>query len=117
MLAIVSLRTPDSGEVMFNQQLHNEVSLLIRERGMRVSDRVRRVHLGVGSDRGGSVSAFSERGRISIDEVRGPDSMRGVPAPLGRDVRGAEADVVLDIMAEEKNVLEDEADARSQRRQ
>jgi len=36
LLAIMSLRTPDSGEVMFNDQLHSEVSLLVRERGMRL---------------------------------------------------------------------------------
>jgi WD40 repeat protein/serine/threonine protein kinase len=36
MLGILSLRTPDSGQVVFNQQLHNEVSLLVRERGMRL---------------------------------------------------------------------------------
>ena len=36
MLAIMSLRTPDSGEVTFNEQLHTEVSLLVRERGMRL---------------------------------------------------------------------------------
>ena len=36
MLAIMSLRTPDSGEVRFNDQLHSEVSLLVRERGMRL---------------------------------------------------------------------------------
>ncbi len=36
LLAIASLRTPDSGEVVFNQQLHSEVSLLIRERGIRL---------------------------------------------------------------------------------
>jgi len=36
LLAIMSLRTPDSGEVTFNDQLHSEVSLLVRERGMRL---------------------------------------------------------------------------------
>jgi len=36
LLAIMSLRTPDSGEVTFNEQLHTEVSLLVRERGMRL---------------------------------------------------------------------------------
>jgi WD40 repeat protein/serine/threonine protein kinase len=36
MLAIMSLRTPDSGVVTFNEQLHGEVSLLVRERGMRL---------------------------------------------------------------------------------
>jgi WD40 repeat protein/serine/threonine protein kinase/Tfp pilus assembly protein PilF len=36
LLAIMSLRTPDSGEVMFNQQLHTEMSLLVRERDMRL---------------------------------------------------------------------------------
>jgi WD40 repeat protein/serine/threonine protein kinase len=36
LLAVMSLRTPDTGEVGFNQQLHGEVSLLIRERGMRL---------------------------------------------------------------------------------
>ncbi len=36
MLAILSLRTPDSGEAKFNEQLFNEVSLLIRERGLRL---------------------------------------------------------------------------------
>jgi len=36
LLAIMSLRTPDSGEVMFNQQLHAEMSLLVRERDMRL---------------------------------------------------------------------------------
>jgi WD40 repeat protein/serine/threonine protein kinase len=36
MLGIMSLRTPDSGEVTFNQKLHTEVSLLVRERGMRL---------------------------------------------------------------------------------
>ena len=36
LLAITSLRTPDSGEVTFNDQLHSEVSLLVRERGMRL---------------------------------------------------------------------------------
>jgi WD40 repeat protein/serine/threonine protein kinase len=36
MLAIISFRTPDSGEVTFNEQLHSEVSLLVRERGMRL---------------------------------------------------------------------------------
>jgi len=36
MLAIMSLRTPDSGEVRFSDQLHGEVSLLVRERGMRL---------------------------------------------------------------------------------
>jgi WD40 repeat protein len=37
MLGIMSLRTPDSGEVLFNQKLHTEVSLLIKERGMRLN--------------------------------------------------------------------------------
>lgn len=36
MLAVMSLRTPDSGEVRFNDQLHSEVSLLVREREMRL---------------------------------------------------------------------------------
>jgi hypothetical protein len=36
MLLIMSLRTPDSGEVKFSEQLHGEVSLLVRERGMRL---------------------------------------------------------------------------------
>ena len=36
MLFIMSLRTPDSGEAKFNEQLHTEVSLLVRERGMRL---------------------------------------------------------------------------------
>jgi WD40 repeat protein/serine/threonine protein kinase/Flp pilus assembly protein TadD len=36
MLLIVSFRTPDTGEVRFNQQLYSEVSLLIRERGIRL---------------------------------------------------------------------------------
>jgi hypothetical protein len=36
LLGIMSLRTPDSGEVIFNDKLHGEVSLLVRERGMRL---------------------------------------------------------------------------------
>jgi WD40 repeat protein/serine/threonine protein kinase len=36
MLLIMSLRTPESGEAKFNEQLHTEVSLLVRERGMRL---------------------------------------------------------------------------------
>jgi WD40 repeat protein/serine/threonine protein kinase/Tfp pilus assembly protein PilF len=36
MLGIWSLQTPDSGEVTFNQKLHSEVSLLVRERKMRL---------------------------------------------------------------------------------
>jgi WD40 repeat protein len=36
LLLFMSLRTPDSGEVVFNDQLHTEISLLVRERGMRL---------------------------------------------------------------------------------
>jgi WD40 repeat protein/serine/threonine protein kinase len=36
MFFIMSLRTPDSGKVVFNQKLHTEVGLLIKERGMRL---------------------------------------------------------------------------------
>jgi WD40 repeat protein/serine/threonine protein kinase len=36
LLAIMSLRTPDSGEVTFSEQLHGEVSLLVKERSMRL---------------------------------------------------------------------------------
>ena len=36
LLAIMSLRTPDSGEVKFSEQLHGEVSLLVQERTMRL---------------------------------------------------------------------------------
>jgi hypothetical protein len=36
MLFIMSLRTPDSGEVVFNQKLHTEVGLLVKERGIRL---------------------------------------------------------------------------------
>jgi len=36
MLGIVSLRTPDSGKVSFNHKLHSEVSILVRERTMRL---------------------------------------------------------------------------------
>jgi WD40 repeat protein/serine/threonine protein kinase/HEAT repeat protein len=36
MLGILSLRTPDSGEAMFNDKLHSEVSILVRERNMRL---------------------------------------------------------------------------------
>jgi hypothetical protein len=36
MLVVVSLRSPDSGEVEFNKQLYGEVGLLIRERGIRL---------------------------------------------------------------------------------
>jgi WD40 repeat protein/serine/threonine protein kinase len=36
ILGIVSLRTPNSGEVVFNGKLHSEVSLLVRERQMRL---------------------------------------------------------------------------------
>jgi WD40 repeat protein/serine/threonine protein kinase/Tfp pilus assembly protein PilF len=36
LLGIMSLRTPDSGEVAFNEKLHSEISLLVRERGMRL---------------------------------------------------------------------------------
>ena len=36
LLALTSLRTPDSGEIRFNDKLHGEVSLLTRERGIRL---------------------------------------------------------------------------------
>jgi WD40 repeat protein/serine/threonine protein kinase len=36
LLGIMSLRTPDSGEAEFNQKLYTEVSLLIKERGLRL---------------------------------------------------------------------------------
>jgi WD40 repeat protein len=36
LLVIISFRTPDSGEVVFSQPLHSEVSLLVRERGIRL---------------------------------------------------------------------------------
>jgi WD40 repeat protein/serine/threonine protein kinase len=36
LLIIISFRTPDSGEVKFSPYLHSEVSLLVRERGIRL---------------------------------------------------------------------------------
>jgi WD40 repeat protein/serine/threonine protein kinase/Flp pilus assembly protein TadD len=36
LLGIVSLRAPDSGEATFNHKLHSEVSILVRERTMRL---------------------------------------------------------------------------------
>jgi WD40 repeat protein/serine/threonine protein kinase len=81
LLLIVSFRTPDSGEVKFSPYLHSEVSLLVRERGIRL--RRGMVLSYQGHPTMGSINCTDGIFREFVDFVLNAESARSPPLDPG----------------------------------